>query len=133
MILNDCVVFYHASPVPNLKKIVPTKDIKNNHNGRVPSMKYACLASSPSQAFYWAGVLNYSRTPKHEDWFIYEVRIPHDMIVENCECGYHFEGKGRLVRAISVSEHKDMDGEVNVFSPVPVVGVYAHVKITTKF
>lgn len=131
MLLNDCVILYHASPVPYLEKVVPSKDVVNDHNGKVLFPKYACLASSPAQAFYWAGLLNYSL--KQEDWFIYEVRLPHNMIVENCEGGYHFEGKGRLVRAASVSEHKDMDGEVNVFSPVPVVGVYARVKFSSEF
>ncbi|MEK4951902.1 hypothetical protein NST12_16545 [Bacillus sp. FSL W8-1127] len=126
MILNDCVVFYHASPVPNLKKVVPTKDIKNNHNGRVPGMKYACLASSPTQAFYWANALRNRNRSKQ--WYIYQVRLEHQTIVEDCQGGYHFEGSGRITEAINVNDHEKMDGEVNVFSPVPVTGLYATVK-----
>lgn len=121
MILNDCVVFYHASPIEGLTEIRPSKDVRNNHGGKVLSKKYACLASSPAQAFYWANVLGKGCGR----WYIYEIRLSHDDIVENCEGGYHFEGVGKLQKAVNVFDHKDVDGEVCVFEPVSVTGIYA--------
>lgn len=129
MIRNDCVVFYHASPVADLEEILPQKTIANDHGGKV-SGQYACLASSPAQAFYWAGNLGYSR--QIEKWHIYEVRLEHEDIVENCVGRYHFEGGGRLVEAIEVFDHEDVDGEVCVFHSVPVVGVFATVEINNE-
>ncbi|MCB5936753.1 hypothetical protein LI012_15980 [Caldibacillus thermoamylovorans] len=120
MILNDCVTFYHASPVENLKVIEPQKAVRNTYGGKV-SGKYACLASSPAQAFYWANVLR----QENELWYIYKVQLAHDDIVENCIGGYHFEGVGRLVPAVEVTDHKDVDGEVCIFKPVEVTGLYA--------
>lgn len=120
MILNECVVFYHASPVENLKVIEPRKVVRNTHGGRVAG-KYACLASSPSQAFFWADVLREGSEP----WYIYKIKLEHYEIVENCVGGYHFEGVGRLVPAVEVTDHKDVDGEVCIFKPVEVTGLYA--------
>lgn len=127
MILNDCVIFYHASPFEGLTEIRPSKDVKNTHNGKI-SGKYACLASSPAQAFYWANVLGKGQGK----WYIYEIRLPHSEIVENCEGGYHFEGVGRLTKAVNVFDHRDVDGEVCVFKPVPVAGIYAIVDFVSK-
>lgn len=123
MILYDCVVFYHASPVKNLKEITPTKPVRNNHIGKVSGL-YACLATSPAQAFYWANVLGRGKGT----WYIYEVKLPHDMTVENCIGGYHFEGVGELMPAVEVFDHTTFDGEICVFDPVPVSGVYTVVE-----
>lgn len=126
MIRNDCVVFYHASPIKDLKTIQPKKEVQNTHGGRIAG-KYACLASSPAQAFYWANILNTS-DKQADTWYIYEVRLGHADIVENCEGGYHFEGVGRITEAVNVFDHRDVDGEVCVFEPVPVAGTYAMVQ-----
>lgn len=120
MILNDCVVFYHASQKENIRTIIPKQNVRNTHRGKVTG-KYACLASSPAQAFYWANVLGGGKGT----WYIYEVRLPHTEIVENCEGGYHFEGVGELTAAVNITDHKNNDGEICVFHPVPVTGVYA--------
>lgn len=120
MILNDCVVFYHASQKENIRTIIPKKEVSNTHHGKVTG-KYACLASSPAQAFYWANVLGKGKGT----WYIYEVRLPHTEIVENCDGGYHFEGVGEITEAVNITDHENNDGEVCVFHPVPVTGVYA--------
>ncbi|WP_269919632.1 MULTISPECIES: hypothetical protein [Bacillati] len=123
MILEDCVVFYHASPVEGLEEILPTKPIRNTHGGKV-SGTYACLASSPAQAFYWTDVLQ----EKGELWYIYEVQLRHETVVENCVGGYHFEGTGELVPAVDVFDHSSLDGEICIFEPVRVSGLYAVIK-----
>lgn len=121
MLRNDCVVFYHASPVPGLKVIEPSKKTDRYEKRK----QYACFASSPAQAFYWANLLSASKGGG--TWYIYEVAVPHREIVEDCRGGYHFEGVGKLTFAMNVTEHQDVDGEVCIFRPVQVSGVFATV------
>lgn len=122
MIRHDCCVFYHASPVKDLRVILPKKEVVRYKNRY---QRYACLATSPAQAFYWANLLSADRGGG--TWYIYEVAVPHREVVEDCRGGYHFEGVGRLTFAMNVTEHTDMDGEVCVFLPVQVSGVFATV------
>lgn len=120
------IILYHASPVPNLVGDVvhTTMDVVNDHNGKISAPRYACLASSPAQAFFWAGQLS----DRSDSWYIYRVELMGYTLVENCEGGYHVEGVGDLMEARKVTAHRDVDGEVNVFSPMPIVGVEAKIK-----
>lgn len=111
-------------------RFVPRKMFQIRTGGRVSGGKYACLASSPAQAFYWAEILK-ERTGGGK-WYIYEIRLPHEYVVENCEGGYHFEGVGKLQQAVEVFDHRDVDGEICIFEPAQVSGVHAIIDFTPR-
>lgn len=113
--------FYHASPKGSLKsgnKIKLTK-LWNN------KIHYACLASTPSQAYYWACILGYSR--KVYEWEIWQVEVPGDDTVYNCVGKYFFETQPKFTKAKAkeVLPHMDPDGEIAVVKEYAVKEVFS--------
>ena len=107
--------FYHASPA----RLAPGDVLRPGKRG------YVCLGTSPAQARYWANVLKECRGTSDE-WYIYEVDVPDDHIVEDCRGHYHFEWPGKKIPARDVLPHRDFDGEVNVYEPVAIVRQRSH-------
>lgn len=102
------MIFYHCSPV----------EFKPGDTLTLGKRGYICLSTSFKQALYWYSSLAFERGG---DWTIYKVDVSDEEIVEDCRGHYHFEKEGLWVKAKDVSPHKDLDGEVNLFSANGVV------------
>lgn len=83
---------------------------------------YVCLATSVSQAAYWA----YAREMDRQRVCILAIDVDDDIVVEDCPGHYHFEYPGKLVpaREIDFDAHRQhRDGEVNIFGVVRVASI----------
>lgn len=120
-------MLFHCS-----KNYIPKGEILRPTPHITRERPYVCMASSLSQAIYWAFIFSECRWTPPVRIFIYKVEVGGDQLVEDCRGHYAFEREGVKKMAWEVTPHDDLDGEVVTENPVQVVGLVGSLTITRE-